>query len=177
MKEQKIHQHTAEEKEKWWGEGEWVNEPDLVSFEHMGIQCKVLRMAIRELYAKDFHVFGGYLNGYVAIPSDHPYYQKKYEDMNIECHQGLTFGEYSDTHWIGFDCAHSGDYIPSTEHIKKTDPGMQEWRDRDEVLKKRFNLHDSPIFKQIYRNIQFCIDQCKHIAEQLILIALEGKEK
>jgi len=54
---------------------------------------------------------------------------------------------------------------------------MQEWRDRDEVLKKRFNLHDSPIFKQIYRNIQFCIDQCKHIAEQLILIALEGKEK
>lgn len=172
MKEQKIHKYTAEWKEKWWGEGEWVNEPDLVSFEHMGIQCKVLRMGdAKEPFDKYFHVFGGYLNGYVAIPSDHPYYQKKYEDMDIECHQGLTFGKYSDAHWIGFDCAHSGDYVPSTEHW------MQECRDRDEVLKKRSNLHDSPIFKQIYRNIQFCIDQCKHIAEQLILIALEGKEK
>jgi hypothetical protein len=162
------HKFTSEEKIKWWGEGEWVNEPDLVTFEHLGIKCKILRMAIIEPCAKDFHVFGGFLNGYVAIPFDHSLYQNKYEDMEIDCHSGLTFGECSDRHWIGFDCAHSNDYVPSTEHLKKTAAWMKDCRDREEELKKRLNLENSPIFNKSYRNIQFCIDQCKHIAEQLV---------
>jgi len=167
-KNEEIYKYTPQEKEHWWGEGEWVNEPDLVIFEHLGIKCMVKRIAIQEPYSKDFSIFGGYLNGYVAIPSDHPYYQKKYEDIDIECHGGLTFGERSDSYWIGFDCAHSLDYTPSTEHIKKTAPWMQEFRDREEKLKTKLNLHGSPIFKKNYRNIHFCIEECKRIAEQLI---------
>ena len=131
---------------------------------------------MKELHAKDFHMFGGYLNhmfggylnGYVSIPSDHPFYQKKYEDMDIECHFGLTFGKCSDRHWIGFDCAHCNDYTPSIEHMKKTADWMKECREREEELKKHFNLQNSPIFNKTYRNIQFCIDQCKSIAEQLV---------
>lgn len=168
-----IHQYTPEEKEKWWGDGEWVKEPDVVTFGHLGIKCMVQRIAMEEPYAKDFHVFGGYLNGYVSIPSDHPYYQKKYEDIDIECHGGLTFGECSDAHWIGFDCSHSGDYVPSTEHLKKTAPWMQECRDREEELKTRFDLHNSPIFNRTYRNIHFCMEECKNMAEQLISMAHE----
>jgi hypothetical protein len=170
------HLYTSDQKILWWGYGEWVEEPDLVTFEHMGIECKVVRMAIEEPYAKDFHMFGGFLNGYVAIPADHYLYQKRYEEINIDCHGGLTFGECSDRHWIGFDCAHSYDYTPSYEHMKKTAPWMNDCRDIEEGLKKRFNLQDSPIFYRRYKNINFCIEQCKSMAEQLNNMALKKGE-
>ena len=162
------HHFSSDDKIKWWGEGEWVNEPDLVTFEHMGIECMVVRIAFEEPHAKDFSMFGGFLNGYVAVPNYHPYYQKKYEDMEIECHGSLTFGECSDRHWIGFDCAHSGDYIPSMEHMKKTAVWMQDYRDSIEDLKKKLNMQDNPIFKISYKNIEYCINECKSMAEQLV---------
>lgn len=169
-----THLFTSDEKIKWWGYGEWVEEPDLVEFQHNGIDCKVMRTAIQEPYAKEFDMFGGYLCGYVRISSDHPYYQKRYEDINVQCHYGLSSGKCGDEHWIGFDCGHSGDYIPSTEHMKKTAPCAQELRNEEEELKKRFNLHDSPIFNRTYRNIQFCIEQCKDVADQLIESKVNG---
>ena len=162
------HLYTSDEKIKWWGYGEWVEEPDLVNFNHMGIECMVMRIALEEPHAKDFHIFGGYLNGYVAIPSDHPFYQKKHEDIDIDCHGGLTFCECSDRHSIGFDCAHSFDYIPSTEHIKKTATWAQKWRQEEDELKNKYNLNNSPIFNRSYKNIQFCIDECKSMAQQLM---------
>jgi len=175
MNEKMEHKFTPEEKIAWWGKGEWVNEPDLVTFEHMGIQCRVLRIAMEEPHAKDFHMFGGFLNGYVCVPVDHLFYQKEYQDIDIDCHGGLTFGECSDRHWIGFDCAHSFDYVPSTEYMTKTAEWMKDFRDREEDWKKRFNLQDSPLFNRSYRNIQFCIDQCKSMAEQLVQTSSEKK--
>lgn len=169
------HIFTSEEKLDWWGYGEWVEEPDEIKFEHLGIECIVLRIAIRELHSQEFHMFGGYFNGYIRIPTDHPYYQKRYEDMDIDCHWGLTFGECSDGHWVGFDCAHSGDYIPSIEKLKKTHPSMMKWRKEEEMLKKEFNLNNSPIFQKNYRNINYCIEQCKSMAEQLKSTAKEVK--
>ena len=36
----------------------------------------------------------GYANGYVAIPKNHPYYKKDYDDLdNIIIHGGLTLSE------------------------------------------------------------------------------------
>lgn len=36
----------------------------------------------------------GYANGYVAVPKDHPYYGKHYDDIeDIDIHGGLTFSE------------------------------------------------------------------------------------
>ena len=166
-KHQIEHKYSPKEKLQWWAEGEWVNEPDLVAFEHMGIECIVLRVAMQEPFAKDFHVFGGYLNGYVSIPEGHPYSGKDLDEMNIDCHEGLTFSKDG---WIGFDCAHSQDYVPSTEHLKKTASWMQEYRDREKELKDKFDMHDSPIFHNSYKNIEFVIGECKSIAEQLIEI-------
>lgn len=34
----------------------------------------------------------GYANGYVAVPPEHPYYGKDYDDVPVEIHGGLTFG-------------------------------------------------------------------------------------
>lgn len=33
----------------------------------------------------------GYANGYVAVPRDHPFFGKDYDDVDIEVHGGLTF--------------------------------------------------------------------------------------
>lgn len=33
----------------------------------------------------------GYANGYVAVPKDHPYFGKDYDDIDVEVHGGLTF--------------------------------------------------------------------------------------
>ncbi len=146
---------SSDEKIVLWGHGEWVEEPDFVEFEHENIQCKILRACT------------GVLNGYVRIPHNHPYYQKKYEEMDIECHGGLTFGECSDEHWIGFDCAHGFDLIPSHENLFKNNPALIESRKIMEELKEKFNLKNSPIFQQTYKSVAFCINQCKSIAEQL----------
>ena len=154
------HLLTEEEKLNWWGEGEWVKEPDLIEFEHQGIQCKIKRMYVQEPYSKEVCVFGGHLCGYVAIPIDHPYYQKPYDDMNIGVHGGLTFGECSDKHWIGFDCAHLGDYTPSLEQMRK-------YFEKIELFTIRKKLENFTLLNPSYKNINFCIEECKSMAEQL----------
>lgn len=169
------HLYTSDEKFQWWGYDEWVEEPDEVEFEHEGIKCRICRVAVKEPYVKKLHIFGGYLCGYVCIPSDHSYYHKIYENMEIRVHGGLTFGEVSDGHWIGFDCGHFGDYVPSLEYLKKTAPWMQKFTDDMQELKDRFNLHDSPIFNKSYKNIEFCIGECKSMAEQLNAITKMDK--
>jgi hypothetical protein len=162
------HHFSSDDKIRWWGYGEWVEEVDEVKFNYKGMECLVRRMAEHENCSHDDRRFGGYLCGYVAVPFGHPYYQKRYEDMDIECHGGLTFGECADSHWIGFDCSHSMDYSPSLEYLKKTATWMKDFRDREEELKKKFNLQHNPIFNKSYKNIEYCINECKSIADQLI---------
>lgn len=64
-------------------------------------------------------------NGYVAVPPEHPYYDKDYEEISVEVHEGLTYSsssisspvefidgstELPDNYWIlGFDTCHFGD--------------------------------------------------------------------
>src|ERR1700761_6612159 len=109
-----------EKKIKFMGEGEWVDEPDEICFTYKDYECEVRRVFVREPYSKEEAWFGGYLCGYVRIPKDHPYHHKLYEDMDIDCHYGLTYGMVSNGHWIGFDCGHSSDIVPTLEILKKT---------------------------------------------------------
>lgn len=78
----------------------------------------------------------GYANGYVAVPPEHPYFGKDYDDIDAVVHGGITFAEDSDTvkkHWdnlsddiefldgateipngwyiFGFDTLHFGDSL------------------------------------------------------------------
>ena len=156
------HIFTYDRKLKWFGYGEWVEEADQLKFEYLGYQCMILRVCEREPYAKEEHYFGGHLCGYVRIPEYHPYYCKECWDMDIECHGGLTYGEKHPDFWIGFDCGHSFDVIPSIEFTKTLDKDILE-------LKKIFNLSHSPIFQRTYRNMEYVKEQCIKIVEQLIL--------
>ena len=58
----------------------------------------------------------GWGNGYVRIAEGHKYYDKTYDDIPVNVHGGLTFGDHimdndkwSDGYWVGFDTAHYGD--------------------------------------------------------------------
>ena len=152
---------TIDQKRKWWGEGEWVYEPDEVYFNHNGIDCKITRTAAREPCQEE-HIFGGHLCGYVSLPGGHPWWGKKYEDMNVEVHGDLTFGECSDRHWIGFDCGHSYDVIPSMIKIY--------YKLKDNIIKKYKNLQlsHSGIFDREYRNIAYVESECRKLADQVI---------
>ena len=112
---------TAKKKFKWWGEGEWVTEPDFYSFTHEGLECTIMRMGVLD---GPGHIFGGNLNGYVCIPPNHPDFGMDYmvKDHGYEVHGGLTFAEYNDdksVFSIGFDTAHSYDLVPSMISIRK----------------------------------------------------------
>jgi hypothetical protein len=169
------HRFSSDEKMEWWGYGEWVEEPDLVKFKYKDIECMVTRVAMEVPYAKDFHMFGGFLNGYVALTADHSFYQKKYEDILVDCHGGLTFGETYDNHyWIGFDCSHSFDYVPSTENMKKMAPCMESVRNWERKAKEMFGINSAFVSIKQYRNIEFCISECKSIIDQLLDITVQA---
>lgn len=57
-----------------------------------------------------------HLCGYVGVPNMHKFYGMDYASVDADVHGGLTYsakGEYpveSDLWWLGFDCAHAGDF-------------------------------------------------------------------
>ena len=165
--DKEIHHWTTEDKLKWWRYGEWIEEPDEIEFTYLGFECRIIRVATPEPFSKEIHVFGGNLCGYIRIPSDHPYHHKRYEEMDIQCHYGLTYGEVADSHWIGFDCAHLGDCIPSTEYLKKTRYELIEII-RNFPIPEKFKDHF--LFNPTYKNVRYCVDECMDIVEQLIEI-------
>lgn len=140
-----------------YGYGEWIDEPDKLQFEHMGIKCLILRNE------------SGALCGYCELPEGHKYYAKDYEEILYLAHGGLTFSGNRkqfglDGFWIGFDCSHSFDITPECEIF------LQESRTRlmnkMPALKKM--LESSPIFNRTYKNIAFVEQECKQLAKQII---------
>lgn len=160
------HHYTYDEKLKWWGYGEWVEEPDEVDFIHDDIKCKIIRVVRPKGPIRDdgtFFMFGGHLCGYVIINKDHPFFGKYSEEIeNIDVHRGVTFSgnrfDGDNEWWIGFDCAHSIDYQPSIELLK------QSYRYLFPIPEK---FKEYSIFNPTYKNINFCIEECKSMAEQI----------
>jgi hypothetical protein len=102
-----------------WGPGPWQSEPDRVDFEAHGFACMILRGPV------------GALCGYLGVPKGHPWY----ENTEVEpegAHGGITYrnkcqghichvpkpGMSDDVYWLGFDCAHCDDYMPSNEFLR-----------------------------------------------------------
>ncbi len=153
---------TREQKLNAWGEGEWIDEPDMVQFEHQGFKCEVKRIACLEY---DDTIFGGHLCGYISVEKNHPWFDYNWEAerneatyIDIDIHGGISYLEPKGDLWeLGFDCAHSCDITPSMEHLYKTDARLIEIRRLYPV---------SPIWTKSYKNINFVIEECKSLAEQ-----------
>lgn len=98
-----------------WPRGPWDQEPDRKEFVASGFPCLMQR-----------HVKYGNWCGYVAVPPGHPAHGKDYNDIVCRVHGGLTYGSLCEGHichvpkpgepdnvfWLGFDCAHAGDFSP-----------------------------------------------------------------
>ncbi len=161
----KQYAFSKEEKLRWWGPGEWVEEPDYMEFTHEGYRCKVVRAAAQEPSIEIECVFGGHLCGYILIPKEHPYFKLTEKDYDkgkipIDVHGGITFFEEGDQgKWTGFDCGHSYDLVPSMQEIKD--------KMRLEFETKFPQFKNSPLWQSSYKNIDFVIAECKSMAEQL----------
>lgn len=60
--------------------------------------------------------------GYILIKESHPWFNKKYSELDfVEVHGGLTYEQlWEDGWWLGFDCAHLYD-LPDHELPKSVD--------------------------------------------------------
>ncbi len=159
--------YRVDQKKKWFGYGEWVEEADVVEFTYNGYECLIHRVCKREPFAVGEVYFGGHLCGYVKIPEDHPLFGKGWEDVTeLNCHGGITANEYHEEHWIGFDCAHSGDYCPSTEKFKK------ELGNELFPIPKEFMKYS--MFNPVYKNINYVTCELKELVDQLVEIKKEA---
>ena len=165
------HHWTSDEKIKWLGYGEWVEEADVTEFEYLGYHAAVMRVIKREPCCPQEAYFGGHLCGYVQIQETHPYFRKK--EINLDCHGGLNFNEAHEEHWVGFDCGHTGDYIPTMEHMRKTDPALIKIK---EMFPLPEGFEDFALFNPTYRNMTYCMEECMDIITQLNAVANAIKE-
>lgn len=103
--------------------GPWDDEPDKVYWidPTTGLDCLIHRNSL------------GALCGYVGVPPGHPAHGKGYDDVAVDVHGGLTYadaceetteegtgichvpleGRPAHVWWLGFDCAHYRDLVPS----------------------------------------------------------------
>lgn len=101
------------------GPGVWSHEPDYV-------QCLLDHgwfMFVRR------SPFSGAFNGYVAVPSKHPWNNQPYRALDaVRVHGGVTYSGPaanvggSEENWgglwaVGFDCAHGGDQTPKFPYL------------------------------------------------------------
>jgi hypothetical protein len=134
--------------------GEWTNEPDRIQWEYKGYTCLMSRNPALAWC------------GYVALKFDHPYYEKSYDELDdLSVHGGLTYSEHCSGHichdseditpvwWLGFDCSHCYDYMPS------------------------LGLFEGSLSAKLgtYRNVAFVKEQTERLVDQLI--AKSTKEK
>ena len=154
----KIEQHYLDKTQ--WRNGPWQSEPDRISWvdPETGYDCLIRR-----------HDTLGFYCGYVAVTKDHTWYEKKYSDVDIECHGGLTYSRECDgdvekgichitkeddkSWWFGFDCAHAGDIIPGPDYLD---------------LSPLFEMDLSPLFEMdVYQDLSYLTSEVESIAKQL----------
>ncbi len=147
------------------GYGDWLDEPDVMYFDYKGIQCLIARVYKREP-CKEEAWFGGHLCGYIFLPKDHPCYGKEPHEVDLECHYGITCVESTeDGYMVGFDCAHSGDLVPSMVELRKR---YKSSVDFNEIFPIPEDLKNHPWFKPVYRNMSYCVKQCKSMVRQAL---------
>ena len=153
----KTIEYTTRDKSVW-PRGEWDTEYDKKQWqdEETGYPCLIVRSQLNALC------------GYVGVNSDHPLFEKNYDDADVRVHGGLTFadkclpgpieesvchlvepGEDEQIWWFGFDCAHFNDMYPGSI----------------EVMQKFPELHGS--LGGTYRNVEFVEAEVASLAKQL----------
>lgn len=128
----------------------WELEPDLFEFSHRGYECKAKR-----------NLTTGAWCGYVGKkPRTNRYIDDEQQrvsadsrDELFDVHGGITFNDHD---WLGFDCAHFGDYSP------RLDGQLRMKKDYIE-FKQLFGDAHAPV----YRTLGYVVREICRLAEQL----------
>lgn len=156
-------------------DGPWCNEPDEFYFDYKNYNCVGYRNGV------------GAWGGYVAIPIEDSFYQVHksladsdmgYEQIPIEVHGGITFGELKtdteraqDFYIIGFDCAHSGDlygFFDITKVSRELLTSCKEIIDFGTQLDELMSPLRRDRNERIYRDIEFAQQECRKMVDQII---------
>lgn len=143
----------------------WENEPDHIEFCYRGFPCIIHRAhPVNPENPKDVL---GHLCGYVGVPPSHPFHGKRYNEVPVEVHGGLTYAEKSgrsfccekgDAWWLGFDCAHLGDLVPGIWEMRQPGGILHEIHSRYEHCK---------IPEDAYRTIAYVKNEIRNMVKQL----------
>lgn len=162
-----------------WGTGPWNDEPDRKDFKAYGFECFVHR-----------NLHGNWC-GYVGVPRRHPAFGHGYDDIRVNVHGGLTYSAKCGYHlchpgsrkvwWLGFDCAHSGDYIPQiNQHLMNLGvraPGVREVRPYvgrpHTPFEAVFAMHKDGVRYERYWTLADVVEETRKLARQLA--TLSGK--
>lgn len=140
-----------------WGEGEWSKEPNRIEGKMHGFDFLMHRNKV------------GSWCGYVGIPEGHPAFGKDYEDIDVEVHGGLTYANAcrapichiadnkTSIWWLGFDCSHAGDVMPSVIGYCKSGLLPPSLRMPSEILG----------MTETYKNVAYVKAEIDSLAKQL----------
>ena len=134
------------EKLRKYGDGEWIDEPDEVFFDHSGIACEIFR------HSK------GYLIGMCALPREHPWTRLAIKETEVDIHGHVFVYKTTSNEYIGFSCDMVGDLIPCWKSTKLADQLIDAMEKKEDDKYRDF----------IYRNLEFTMEQCRYLAEQVI---------
>lgn len=133
-------------------------------FEYKGFPCVVMMQALC------------FRTGYVGLDKTSMYYGKNYDEIPVDCHGGLTYGDSylaqqgdEDMWWIGFDTGHYGDgkdYDAAREMFKEY-PEVIIQIHKMKQMDKMFGMDFGDI-----ATLEYCKNQCMKIVDQLL-----GEEK
>lgn len=154
-----------------WGVGPWLQEQDRLEWEHAGLPCLMVRQSRL-----------GHWCGYVAVPPSHPCHGKSSDEgPDVDVHGGLTYasacndpvchvpkpGDPDNVWWLGFDCAHAGDFSPASGNrfVGRGYP----WPDTPYDHATATASEDWHIEK--YRDVAYVQRETNQLAEQLVAIA------
>lgn len=115
----------------------------------------------------------GFRTGYVEIPADHPLYGVDGDNLDINCHGGITWANEElpvntegDSWWIGFDCAHYADgedLETAKKYFANDEESMRMLELKLDMRKKFPTSYDEHVW-----TLEEVEDELKHIVDQLI---------
>ena len=164
---------TIDREKERWPSGPWDGEPDKVQWqdEATGLPC----IAVRHGYSWHWCGYVGVTEGHPAFQKGYDDVEVAADEDGSKyprVHGGLTYSDFCQPHedeaskgichlpepgepdhvwWLGFDCAHSGDYGPRDAMYA---------RDRPE---RCFALD----WRGSYKSLQYVKNQCAELAAQL----------
>lgn len=96
----------------------------------------------------------GHRCGYVSVPTEHPWYGKDYNEVDLDVHGGVTYaGMRDDLWWFGYDCAHLGD---------ARDPELMSDEYKNVLPGRKLNFDGDTV-----KTLDFCVNECESMAWQL----------